>query len=289
MATGGCGGFFASVRAIGVTGQQQHAFSVSPEETVRGGAEGSLRSAGGGTKPASSDPSPAFNTVPAHRVAARSGARCFRLFMALSVYCLARRVKRDLGTLCGPMRFRAFPPLPNLLRSILMNAKRLCAAGLLATCCLAASVRAGSHHWGLGGRYHVDHSEFAELPFGDGDVGYGLVYEFHDGPAYWQLGASYAPDITGTNAVDTVITPFANLILKDGFWRAGAGLLGSYIDGESDSDWTDPYWQLLLGVGIPLFGLNLDVQALYSFESWSDIGAFDMDDIEYGAWLTFAF
>jgi hypothetical protein len=173
--------------------------------------------------------------------------------------------------------------------------KTLCLlAALLTACCLAGTVRAGSHHWGLGGRYHVEHSEFEELPFGDGDTAYGLVYEFHDGPAYWQLGATYAFDVTGadtaSNTVDSVITPSINLVLQDGFWRAGAGLLSSYVQRDGGgSDWTDLYWQVLLGVGVPVFGLDLEVQALYSFEGWSDIDAFDFDDVEYGAWLTFAF
>jgi len=79
MSTGGCGGFFASVRAIGVTGQQQQAKSVSAEDAVRGGAGGFCGSRGGGTKPSSSDPSPAAITdgavesnVPEHKVAAKA-------------------------------------------------------------------------------------------------------------------------------------------------------------------------------------------------------------------------
>ncbi len=73
--TGGCGGFLASVRDMGVTGQQQQASIVSADEAVRGGAGGFLRSTGGGTNPGSSDPSPAPRTVPEHSVAARRGAR----------------------------------------------------------------------------------------------------------------------------------------------------------------------------------------------------------------------
>lgn len=70
MITGGCGGFFASVRAIGATGQQQQASKVSAEEAVRGGAGGFFISRGGGTKPGSPVPSPAPRIVPEHRVAA---------------------------------------------------------------------------------------------------------------------------------------------------------------------------------------------------------------------------
>jgi hypothetical protein len=69
MSTGGCGGFLASVRAWGVTGQQQHGSVVSAEEIERGGAGGGCRAFGGGTKPGSSEPSPA-KTVPMHNVVA---------------------------------------------------------------------------------------------------------------------------------------------------------------------------------------------------------------------------
>jgi len=55
--TGGCGGFFASVLAIGVNGQQQQAGTVSAEEAVRGGAGGFFISRGGGTNPLSPVPS----------------------------------------------------------------------------------------------------------------------------------------------------------------------------------------------------------------------------------------
>ena len=67
--TGGWGGRFASVRAIGVTGQQQQAKTVSADDDVRGGAGGCLRSRGGGTNPGSPVPSPP-STVPTHNVAA---------------------------------------------------------------------------------------------------------------------------------------------------------------------------------------------------------------------------
>jgi len=69
ISTGGCGGFFASVRDIGVTGQQQHARTVSAEEAVRGGAGGFFISRGGGTKPFSPVPSSA-RMMPVQRVAA---------------------------------------------------------------------------------------------------------------------------------------------------------------------------------------------------------------------------
>lgn len=79
---GGCGGFFASVRDMGVTGQQQHARTVSADDAVRGGAGGFLSSRGGGTKPFSPVPSPA-RMVPVQSVAA--SAVLMTLF-AMSVF-----------------------------------------------------------------------------------------------------------------------------------------------------------------------------------------------------------
>lgn len=79
---GGFGGFLASVRAIGVV--QPPGINVSADDTVRGGAEGNFFALGGGTKPASVDPSPsAANTVPEHRVAVSKELNpiIFRLFM----------------------------------------------------------------------------------------------------------------------------------------------------------------------------------------------------------------
>ena len=72
--TGGCGGFFASVRDIGVTGQQQQAATVSAEEDILGGAGGFFSSLGGGTNPSSPVPSPA-KIVPVQNVAARTVVR----------------------------------------------------------------------------------------------------------------------------------------------------------------------------------------------------------------------
>ncbi len=64
---GGRGGFFASVLAIGVTGQQQQPESVSADDTDLGGGGGNFLSSGGFTNPSSSTPLSA-KTVPAHNV-----------------------------------------------------------------------------------------------------------------------------------------------------------------------------------------------------------------------------
>ena len=142
---------------------------------------------------------------------------------------------------------------------------------------------------GAGVRRHSQHSVFKELPFDDGDLSYGIAYEHHDQNAYWQLAVAYAPQ-PGTNGVDFVVTPQINLIVKDRIWRAGIGVLDSYIEMEDgESDWSDVYFQFLTGIHLPVFGGQFDILAYYPFGEWGDIGDFDFDDLDYGAWLTFSF
>ncbi|MBN1556984.1 MAG: hypothetical protein JW951_02420, partial [Lentisphaerae bacterium] len=142
---------------------------------------------------------------------------------------------------------------------------------------LASSARAGNHAIAVGGRYYNEHSEFEELPYGDGDIGYGLAYAYHDAAAFWQVAAVYTPDVTGAEGVDYTLTPQINLVLKDRLWRAGVGALCTYLSFDSgEDDWTDVYWQLMLGIGLPVFGMQLETQAFYLMESWSDIDAFDV-------------
>lgn len=80
MRTGGCGGFFASVRDMGVAGQQQHPIKDSAELAIRGGGGGFFISRGGATNPGSPVPSPEMR-VPVQSVAARAADMTF-LFVA---------------------------------------------------------------------------------------------------------------------------------------------------------------------------------------------------------------
>lgn len=142
-----------------------------------------------------------------------------------------------------------------------------------------------------GVRYHQDHSAYEALPFGDGDLSYTLGYEYHLKDYYLQMGADFCPDATGTNDVDFVATPELNLFATDGAWEAGVGIRDSYISDKNDTneDWTGIYWQLILGVTLPVFSIPVRLQALYPFESWGDISDFEFGDIEYAASLKLAF
>jgi len=160
---------------------------------------------------------------------------------------------------------------------------------ILALLFLTVRVSFAEGAFGAGVRRHAQHSVFEDLPFDDGDLSYGIAYEYHDKKAYWQLGVGYAPQ-PGTNGVDYVVTPQLNLIVKDRVWRAGIGVLDRYVEMEDgENDWTDVYFQFLTGIHLPVFGMDFDVLAFYPFAEWGDISDFDFDDIDYGAWLTFSF
>jgi hypothetical protein len=158
-----------------------------------------------------------------------------------------------------------------------------------------AQEQLSSHVLSFGARHHQEHSTYGELPFGDGDVSYALAYEYHENAAYWQLALDASFDPSGTNTVtsefDYVLTPQINLIFKDELWRGGAGALASYmVDKKTDDgEWTDIYWQFLLGLAIPLGGMELEVLAAYPFESFGDLSDFEGSDIDIVGWLKFSF
>ena len=142
----------------------------------------------------------------------------------------------------------------------------------------------------VGARLHTDHSDFLELPFDEGDISYAAAYEYHEDNAYWQIAVTFTPDPSGTPATENVITPALNLIIEDGFWRGGIGALASlFEDATGKDEWSNVYYQLMLGIHAPLFGLQWDIMAYYVAETFSDLGGIDTDDLEYGAWVLFPF
>lgn len=166
-----------------------------------------------------------------------------------------------------------------------------------------------------GARYRRDHTKFEKLPFDDGDITYFLMYEIGNEHAAWQIGADYAPRVTGLygasadakktrddaggeeapenlgEEVDYVITPQLNLVFKDRIFRAGTGVMASYIKkDDGDHEWHYPYWQMELGLEFNV-GKNLraGVSAYYLLDRWRDITKFRTDEIEYGARLAYSF
>ena len=164
----------------------------------------------------------------------------------------------------------------------------LCA--LLLSSALAPAASRTRHAVSLGVRHHAEHTAFIELPYDDGDVSYGLSYEFHESAGYWQLGANYASEV-GSNTVDYVVTPHVNLIFKDRYWRGGIGALSTYIRDKvtDEGDWTDIYGQFLFGIAIPLGGLNFELHAAYPFEDFNALSDFEFEDIDIVGWLGLSF
>ena len=149
---------------------------------------------------------------------------------------------------------------------------------------------------GVGARLHTLHSIYADLPYQDDDLSYTIAYEYHDAAGYWQLMVAFTPEVGESEdededsvAVQSVITPQLNLLIEDQIWLAGVGILGDYIETEEDSEWSDMYWQVMLGICLPLGAVELEILAYYPFENWDTIGDFDSGDIDYGATVKFLF
>lgn len=152
---------------------------------------------------------------------------------------------------------------------------------------------------GIGVRRQSALPAFEEWPFGENDMSFGGVYEYHDEMGFWQVGLTYTPSPTGSNALDYAITPEVNLVLSEGIWQAGVGVLKSFIPAEDEAameaqgiewdDWTDFYYHIIAGVGFPLGQLGLEIHAVYTFDDWGDVSEFDVGDMEYQAWLTYQF
>ncbi len=153
------------------------------------------------------------------------------------------------------------------------------------------------HSLSVDGRYHTENTIFSDLPFGNADLSYGLAYTFAEEHVAMKLGADFTPDVSGTrdapntNKTDYVITPQANLIIKDRMFRGGVGILTSYIrDDKGDGEWLDIYWQLMLGLSAPLFNhVSLEGNVYYVLKRWDQITEFRLKEIEYGLWLNYTF
>ena len=142
----------------------------------------------------------------------------------------------------------------------------------------------------VGARYHICHSEFADLPYADGDMTYALGYEIHDENGLLQLLCGFTPEFSGRNDLDYGITPEANLLLTDGLFQGGLGILSTYTKNASGHDWMDLYWQWVLGLNIPLGKrVSLQANAYYVFESWDRLNKFAFDDVEFGGFITYNF
>lgn len=157
---------------------------------------------------------------------------------------------------------------------------------------LASAGATGSMAVLANARYHQANEPVADWPFDKDDFSYGLSLAFYDGAGYIELGANYAPD-SSYDAVDSVVTPFARLVITDQFFAAGIGIRDNYIffsdSTDQKDDWADLMYEFYLGLEIPLGSFVIGGGAYYTFDDWGELSDFDTDFLEYGVHLGFRF
>ncbi len=142
----------------------------------------------------------------------------------------------------------------------------------------------------LGARYHTKAANMGEVPFDNNDWSYCLAYEYRTQAAFWQIGGMWAPKASLDPDIEDVITPFLNLMFYDRYLEAGFGILYPYLfRDEGDNDWADFSYQFILGLYIPLGGVNLKIDAYLPINDWNIFSDFNFNTIEYGVWLNFTF
>ena len=169
--------------------------------------------------------------------------------------------------------------------------KALFIAGVVLSVLSAGAMAATATVFDLGTRYHQQNSAFTGLPYADGDMTYCAAYEIHEQSSLLQFVCGYTPDFKKRPDLDYGLTPDLNLLAKDGLFQGGAGILSTYTrDSDGKGDWMDLYWQLILGLNIPLGkSWSLQANAYYVFKSWDRLGDFKFEDIEFGGYLGYSF
>ena len=161
---------------------------------------------------------------------------------------------------------------------------------LLPVLLLSATLAAPANEWAVQVKKHAEHGEFSERPYGKDDISYGAFIEASEGLAAWRLGATYVSDATGFGEADSVITPEITLLAQDGAWEGGDSTLIDYVDANDETDWGDIYFQLQLGLRLPVLKrANLGINTYYPFEKFGELGKFDFGDLDYGLSLRFRF
>ncbi len=147
------------------------------------------------------------------------------------------------------------------------------------------------HKVGVGVRSHSSNSAFEDMPYSSGDISYQFYYENHDlaTSGFWQIvfGSSEDPN---NREISKIYSQQLNLIFKDRFYRGGLGILNHCIVTDDSDEWSDPYYQFILGVYISFTeNLGLGINGYYIFEKLDDETSFDSKDIEYSLMLDFKF
>ncbi len=151
----------------------------------------------------------------------------------------------------------------------------------------------GYHKLVIGARMHSEFEDFADVPYDAGDLSYTLMYEYHDSMAFWQLGIGYAPESEGDSekgtGYDSILTPQISLMFKDSIYRIGLGALTSYVTKDDIKNWSDPYYQVALGIEIPIGRLGIGLTGYYVFNAFENIGEFDDNALDLSAGISLSF
>lgn len=150
--------------------------------------------------------------------------------------------------------------------------------------------------WGVAARFHAGHGDLKDIPF-DGDWSYGLVYEYREPQAYFQVIMSYSPKVSFKDEFDgklgpieTIWTPEFNMIFTQGPWAAGLGILKHLVRREDGGAWSPVFWQFLLGLNLSQRShSSLDLMACYEFASWGNLSEIDIKDVDVRIGLTRVF
>jgi hypothetical protein len=160
-----------------------------------------------------------------------------------------------------------------------------------------------SGRWGACARFHAGHGSEIDnenkVPF-DGDWSYGLVYEYREPQAMFQIilsgtpNAGYKGVFDGVDysqtPIDTIWTPEFNLIFTEGAWIGGMGVLKHLVRSEDGGRWSPVFWQFLLGFTLgQRQGFALDLMAAYEFRSLAETSDIDFDKLDVRLSLTKAF
>lgn len=160
-------------------------------------------------------------------------------------------------------------------------------AALLLTLALAPAAGAGEHRLGFGFHYWRTLDEI-EGSLGDGIEDDGLSqlvsYQYLPGP-FVKLEATveYFPDGFG-GATSSAYAPQVFLIVGRGLY-AGIGV-GITRSSSFEDDWSDPFYGARVGYELPILPrLDLDLNANYRFDSWSELEEYDSEVLTFGAVL----
>lgn len=142
-------------------------------------------------------------------------------------------------------------------------------------------------NFGVYVRRNAEQKRFGDdFKLGTGDLSYGIGGEYHEGPAFWQLGVDFSPRSSLVESLDYAIRPQLNLMYGEQHVVAGVGVFTSYYqDSELGDSWSDPYGQILLGFELPLPLVSVQLCAIHIFHNPSQITRIDTDNLEYVLWL----